>query len=204
MSSTKILLPLLTLSFAITGCGGSGSGDPYKIGEDNYLALRGKLLSPRIFLDMNLSFTAGNQNFKIADSKFDGYVEGERSIISFDASTYEKETTQVQADTYYYDESDKVWYHESEKAALASIYNHTSLYFLSALPSSYDQLSYNESKHKYSATVNMEGELLAVELGFENGNLISYKVEADGTFLIDFYDYGKTVVNIPTEYQESN
>ena len=177
------------------------STDPYKINEVDYLLLKSSMCSPRVFLTSNFTFEINGLISKIDNGKFDGYVQGERIALSFDPDTYNSNTTEVNAYAYAFDDDELVWYRSSSLPKLNELQSYTGLYLLQALPSAYDDLSFNESKHQYTASVNMEGDVFNVNFKIEDGNLIFFKIgNSDGSMMLEFSDYGTTSVDLPKDY----
>ena len=203
MRNTKsIFLVALSCSAILAGCNNHGSSEPSNtIDEQNYLLMRSNLLTPRVFLDSNFT-VSGSASFKVADSKFDGTIQGEHFILDLNKETYNAETTEVEADTYYYDTDDEVWYHSKGTDKLSNTHIQTGLYFLALLPSSYSDLSYNESGKKYTWSGVMEETRFTIEFTVENNKLKTFLVISEMSIQLVFSDYGRTSVTIPSEYQE--
>ena len=180
------------------------STDPYKINEVDYLLLKSNMCSPRVFLTSNFTFELNGSISKIDNGKFEGYAQGDRFVYSFDPETYNASTTEVNAYAFEFDDDELVWYRTQTLATLNQLQSLTGLYLLQALPSAYDDLSFNESKHQYIASVNMEGDDFNVNFKIEDGKLTFFKIgNSDGSMMLEFSDYGTTSVNLPKDYVDA-
>ena len=180
------------------------STDPYKINEVDYLLLKSSMCSPRVFLTSNFTFEINGLISKIDNGKFDGVVQGDRLVYSFDPETYNVSTTEVNSYEFEFDDDELVWYRTQTLVSLNQLHSVTGLYLLQALPSAYDDLSFNESKHQYTASVNMEGDDFNVNFKIEDGKLAFFKIgNTDGSMMLEFSDYGTTSVNLPKDYVDA-
>lgn len=198
--SLSILTVALASGIILSGC---NKGPTYTIKEEDYLVLRSKLTSPRVFLDANFTIS-GDAQVKIETGKVDLNIEGDRYIFVLKKDTYNPSTTIIDADSYYYDIDDRTWYHTYGEDELNNLLLYSGLYFLSVLPSSYDALSYNENKHEYTAIGKADNEAISITFSFLDGNLVYYAATSSegGHVILNFSDYGSTKVVIPSVYEE--
>ena len=228
MKNTKVVLSLLAVALAggiaLTGCGGgknkkgdsSGQGstpasepssepDPepvYTFTEAEYLLVKEKLNDPRILLNGNFTMSGIVEN-KIAEGKIDGTIEGDHLMYDIDVASYNNGTKKAAAVEYYYDTDDAKWYRTEIDLNVQSLYVSTGLYYFMLLPV-YGDLTYNETKHQYSALVNYEEMNFKIDFRALHGNIIEYNVTGEVTYHFEFSDFGTTTVEFPTDYEEGS
>ena len=214
MQSKKLLLSLFSLSLlggvALSGCGGNNDPKPeptpepvYTINEADYLLLRSKVNNPRYVLENNFSLNVNDVfESKVDKGKIDTYIEGDHVMLDLDVSTYNSETTAITGDTYYFDKDDKEWYRiANHTSPLSQTFNALGFYYFVALPDSYEDLVYNETKHTYKGIVTIEGESFQTTFVLLNGRFVEFELSYGETHLeIDFFDYDSTTVEFPSKY----
>lgn len=187
------------------GNGGGSGGDPtpsYTITETDFLALKAKLMNPKIFVEGNFTVdvTVFGTTFKnkIANGKDDIYVEGIHFVLDLDVSSYNASTSKASGDTYEYDEDEKTWSKETGEVDVA-LYASYSLQFEDSLgkaaPASFDAFTYNEDTRIYEGSKTMDDETYVTKFMVKNGQFLSYEVV--GVFKYEFSDCGTTTVTLP-------
>ena len=181
----------------------STSTEPvYTVTETEFLSLKSKLSSPKIFIDGNFSFdtTVGGKKLpnKIAEGKFDGYIQGVRAAIDMKVDTYDSTDQTAAGSMYLYDE-DNGWEKTGTKEIELSDVHTYVFGMLMFVPDAFDVYSYDADKRTYSATTKADNDELTCTFMVKDKEFLSIKLETEGETIADysFYDYGTTTVTLP-------
>lgn len=213
MKLNKILpIALLAGVLMLSACGNKGSngdsgngsssdsgdstqsGPVYTVTESEYASLRTFLNSTKLLTEGNMTLS-GETSYKFADGRAEYEDEDLHTIFDFIYDSF--------ADEYEIDEYDELFTDSWSKTHWAA--NELSLEDVSNIldvpfdfmPLSFADLTYSEETHKYISSNNGT----SVEVGFEDGNLVSYTFEYDDngiqtrTYAIS--NYGTTTVTLP-------
>lgn len=203
MKHNKFLsIALLSGAFLLSACGSKGveptpTGPSYTITDVEYLTLKSKLSSPKIFIDGNftvdMSMSGVTFKNKIANAKADIYPQGSHIVLDLDVSSYSA-PGKANGDTYEYDEDEKTWSKETGEVKVSAF---SSFIFgvVEYMPASFDELSYNDDTRFYSGSLTQGDSTLVTKFMVKNGQFLT--IDMVGMVTYEFSDYGTTTVTLP-------
>ena len=209
MKLNKFLsITLLAGALMLSACGSKGNGgdstpaEPvYTVTAGEYELIKSNFNNYGILVNSNFTMTVQFQNvsneYKFADGKIDGFIEGDHCVLDIDKSTFNATTSESTYDEYYYDIDDGKWYKTTLTGNLSGYYNLFFEYF-EVMPDEFEDLTYNEEKHSYLGTKTIEDEMFSTELMFKDGTLVS--ISFNKMLYYTFSEFGTTTVTLPTDF----
>ncbi len=191
MKTMKLsVLALTVIGLALTGCGkknnNGGNNNPpepqtrYTVTEEEYLEIRSLMASPRIFLDINVTFYVHvfDSHSEITDEyeisidygKVERYnhLEEEDEPSEFFDLSYSETLGTYRMIKYAYDDYEYEWrkttYNDYNPQLLR---DYLSMEFLTYMAESFDDVTYSEQSQEYTCSHNTTN----VTMGFEDGKL---------------------------------